>query len=69
MNDAKLLLGGFTELAHALAAAPDEDTRFKVAVDAAVDLVTRCDHAGLTSQREWSTSDARQHGRPGVSSQ
>lgn len=46
--DAKKLLGGFTELAQALAAAPDEDTRLKVAVDAAVDLVTRCDHAGIT---------------------
>lgn len=48
MNDARQLLGGFTELARALGAAPDEDTRFKVAVDAAVDLVTQCDHAGLT---------------------
>ena len=48
MNDATSLLGGFTELAKALAAAPDEDTRLKAAVDAAVDLVTRCDHAGLT---------------------
>jgi GAF domain-containing protein len=48
VDDAKLLLGGFTELARALASAPDEDTRLKVAVDAAVDLVTRCDHAGIT---------------------
>lgn len=48
MNDATSLLGGFTELAKALAAAPDEHTRLKAAVDAAVDLVTRCDHAGLT---------------------
>jgi GAF domain-containing protein len=48
VDDAAQLLGGFTELAQALAAAPDEDTRLKVAVDAAVDLVARCDHAGIT---------------------
>lgn len=48
MNDANLLLGEFTELARAMAAAPDEDTRLKVAVHAAVDLVARCDHAGIT---------------------
>ena len=48
MDDARLLLGEFTELARALAAAPDEDARFKVAVDAAVALVTRCDHAAIT---------------------
>jgi GAF domain-containing protein len=48
VDDAKLLLGEFTELARALAVAPDEETRLKVAVHAAVDLVTRCDHAGIT---------------------
>lgn len=48
VDDATQLLGGFTELARSLAAAPDEDTRLKVAVDAAVTLVTRCDHAGIT---------------------
>lgn len=48
MNDAQLLLGEFTQLTQALAAAPDEDARFKVAVDAALALVTRCDHAGIT---------------------
>lgn len=48
MDDAKQLLGGFTELARALAAAPDEEARLKVAVGAAVDLVARCDHAGIT---------------------
>jgi hypothetical protein len=48
VDDATQLLGGFTELARALAAAPDEDARLKVAVHAAVDLVTRCDHAGIT---------------------
>jgi GAF domain-containing protein len=46
--DAKKLLGGFTELAQALAGAPDEDARLRVAVDAAVGLVARCDHAGIT---------------------
>ena len=48
MHDAQLLLGEFTQLAQTLAAAPDEDARFKVAVDAALALVTRCDHAGIT---------------------
>ena len=48
MHDAQLLLGEFTQLAQALAAAPDEDARFKVAVGAALALVTRCDHAGIT---------------------
>jgi GAF domain-containing protein len=48
VDDAKLLLAEFTELARALAAAPDEDSRLKVAVHAAVDLVARCDHAGIT---------------------
>jgi len=46
--DATKLLGGFTELAQALTAAPDEGARLKVAVHAAVELVTRCDHAGIT---------------------
>jgi hypothetical protein len=36
VHDANEPLDGFTELARALAAAPDEDTRLKVAVDAAV---------------------------------
>ena len=48
MKDAKELLGGFTELAQALAAAPDEDDRLKVAVQASVALVARCSHAGIT---------------------
>jgi GAF domain-containing protein len=48
VDDAGQLLGGFTALARALAAAPDEDTRLEVAVAAAVDLVARCDHAGIT---------------------
>jgi hypothetical protein len=48
VNDAQVLLGEFAQLAQALTAAPDEDARFKVAVDAAVALVTRCDHAGIT---------------------
>jgi GAF domain-containing protein len=46
--DAKKLLGGFAELAQALAAAPDEDARLQVAVEGALDVVARCDHAGIT---------------------
>jgi GAF domain-containing protein len=48
VDDAKQLLGGFAQLAQSLASAPDEDARLQVAVDAAVALVTRCDHAGVT---------------------
>lgn len=48
MDDPKQLLGGFTQMAQALAAARDEEARLQVAVDAAVSLVTRCDHAGIT---------------------
>lgn len=48
MNETQALLGEFAQLAQALSAAPDEDARFKVAVDAAVALVPRCDHAGIT---------------------
>lgn len=48
MNDAQVLLGGFAQLAQEITAAPDEDARFKVAVDAAIALLTRCDHAGIT---------------------
>ncbi len=52
VDDAKQLLGGFTALAQSLAVAPDEDARLKVAVEAAVDLVSRCDHAGITINDE-----------------
>ncbi|WP_210503936.1 GAF and ANTAR domain-containing protein [Nocardioides xinjiangensis] len=48
MDDARQLLGGFAQLAQALAAARDEDARLEVAVAAAVELIARCDHAGLT---------------------
>jgi GAF domain-containing protein len=38
----------FEQLARALRSAPDEDARLRLAVGAAVDLVARCDHAGVT---------------------
>jgi GAF domain-containing protein len=38
----------FGQLARALRAAPDEDARLRLAVGAAVGLVARCDHAGIT---------------------
>jgi GAF domain-containing protein len=41
-------MGQFSDLAQALSSAPDDDARLKLAVDAAVSLVTRCDHAGIT---------------------
>jgi GAF domain-containing protein len=41
-------MGQFSALAQALSSAPDDDARLKLAVDAAVSLVTRCDHAGIT---------------------
>ncbi len=47
MSDAKQL-SEFTQLAKAMAAAPDENARLQVAVDRAVSLVNGCDHAGFT---------------------
>src|SRR5699024_7536191 len=40
--------------AQALGSAPDEDARIKLVVDAAVTLVARCDHAGVTINRQRS---------------
>jgi GAF domain-containing protein len=48
MSDARNRMSAFSDVARALASATDEDTRLKVAVDAAVSLVGRCDHAGIT---------------------
>lgn len=48
LSDASRSISQFSELAVELAAAPDEDARLKVGVDAAVALVARCDHAGVT---------------------
>ena len=47
VSDAKQL-SEFTQLAKAMAAAPDENARLQVAVDCAVSLVNGCDHAGFT---------------------
>jgi hypothetical protein len=46
--DATTTLSEFAQLAHALASAPDESARLQLAVDSAVSLVRRCDHAGIT---------------------
>ncbi|GAA5107697.1 GAF and ANTAR domain-containing protein [Alloalcanivorax gelatiniphagus] len=46
--DARQRMGELADLARALAAAPDEEARLQVAVDAAVALVPGCDHAGIT---------------------
>ncbi|GAA5116441.1 GAF and ANTAR domain-containing protein [Alloalcanivorax gelatiniphagus] len=48
MTDARARLSEFAELAQVLAAAPDENARLQIAVDMAVSLVKRCDHAGIT---------------------
>lgn len=48
VNDSMRRMGQFSDLAQALSSAPDDDARLKLAVDAAVSLVTRCDHAGIT---------------------
>lgn len=48
LSDASRGITQFSELAQELSAAPDEDARLKVAVEAALALVERCDHAGLT---------------------
>ncbi|WP_210649047.1 GAF and ANTAR domain-containing protein [Nocardioides sp. SYSU D00065] len=47
MNDTRLI-HEFSQLAQAIASATDENARLQVAVDAAVSLVSRCDHAGIT---------------------
>jgi hypothetical protein len=41
-------VGEFAQLAQALSALPDETARLQLAVDSAVTLVERCDHAGIT---------------------
>ena len=48
LSDASRSISQFSELALELAAAPDEDARLKLGVAAAVALVARCDHAGVT---------------------
>ena len=48
IEDARQRLGEFAQLAQELAAAPDEESRLQIAVDAAVALVEGCDHAGIT---------------------
>jgi hypothetical protein len=52
MSDRALLMSDFTQLAQALAAAPDEEARRQIAADSAVSLVSRCDHAGITVNHE-----------------
>lgn len=47
-SEAGQLLSQFSDLAKAMASAADEECRLKLAVHAAVSLVARCDHAGLT---------------------
>ncbi len=48
VQDARQRMSEFAHLAQALAAAPDEEARLMIAVDAAVALVDGCDHAGIT---------------------
>lgn len=48
VSDASKLISEFSALSQALSVASDEDARLKIAVEAALGLVTRCDHAGLT---------------------
>lgn len=48
VNDAKDWMGEFVHLAQGLAATSDETERLQLAVDSAVGLVARCDHAGVT---------------------
>lgn len=47
VNESTLMVE-FAELAHSLSLLPDENARLQLAVDSAVTLVTRCDHAGVT---------------------
>jgi GAF domain-containing protein len=48
LSEASRSISQFSELALELAAAPDEDARLKLGVGAALTLVARCDHAGMT---------------------
>ena len=48
MEDDSHRLGAFTRVTRALSSAPSEDQRLQLAVDAAVAMVSRCDHAGIT---------------------
>jgi GAF domain-containing protein len=48
VQDARQRMSEFAHLAQVLAAAPDEEARLQIAVDAAVALVHGCDHAGIT---------------------
>jgi GAF domain-containing protein len=48
VRDAIKLVSEFSQLGQVLSAAPDENARLKLAVDAAVSLVAHCDHAGIT---------------------
>lgn len=48
LSEASKSISQFSELALELAAAPDEDARLKLGVSAAMALVARCDHAGIT---------------------
>lgn len=47
-SDASRSINEFSGLSTALAAAPDEDARLKITVEAAVALVERCSHSGIT---------------------
>jgi GAF domain-containing protein len=46
--DTRNRMSEFAQLAQALSAAPDENARLQLAVDSAVMLIKRCDHAGVT---------------------
>lgn len=48
MKDDRQLVGEFAQLAQVLAASQDETSRLQVAVDSALSLVRKCDHAGIT---------------------
>ncbi len=48
MTSTNQRMGEFSRLAHDLAATEDETARLQLAVDSAVRLVDRCDHAGFT---------------------
>lgn len=48
MGEVNQRMAEFSQLARELSAAPDEQVRLKLAVEAAVELVARCHHASLT---------------------
>lgn len=58
VSDSTRRVGEFSQLSQALASAPDEAARLKLAVESATTLVSRCDHAGITIHQKRDVATA-----------